>query len=205
MPKWFRRLAEIPGVRYNTPQGINRLQLPDHNILPELHTYGFDGRRRESLYWQTRKGSTSASPAQSWQTEPRPGESPAQTGVRQLYEALELPGEPSAYHFAIQNCNEMLWKYRREEPWVVELIEWLCWLDIQLIEACPEAISFDRDDETRYVNVLAFDRLISLYEREGYLREAIKVARRAVRFNQSQHDFESLQERIAQLEAENAT
>jgi hypothetical protein len=203
MPKWFRRLAEIPGVQYNTPQGINRLHLPDHNLVPELHSYDFDGRRHESLYWQTREGSTSASPAHSWQTKSRPGESSAQTALRQLYETLELPGEPSDYHFAIQNCNETLWKYRREEPWVVEHIEWFCWLDIQLLEACPEAITFDREGEIQYANVLAFYRLISLYEKEGYLTEALEVARRAVRFNQSQPDFESLQERIAQLEAEN--
>jgi hypothetical protein len=205
MTKWFRRLAEIPGVRYNTPPGINRLHLPDHNLVPELHSYDFDGRRHESLYWQTSEGSTSASPAHSWQTKPRPGESPAQTALRQLYETLELPGEPSDYHFTIQNCNETLWKYRREEPWVVEHIEWFCWLDIQLLEACPEAITFDREGEIQYANVVAFYRLISLYEKEGYLTEALEVARRALRFNQSQPDFESLQERIVQLEAEDAT
>ena len=204
MTKWFRRLAEIPGVRYDTPQTINRLHLPDHNLVPELHEFEFDGKRHESLSWRTREGSTSAAPAHRWQTEPRPGESPAQTALRQLYETFELPGIPSDYHFAIHHCNETLWNHRREEPWVVEQIERLCWLDIQLLDACPEAISSDRDGETQYANVDAFYRLINLYENDGYLKEALEVARHAVRFNQAQNHFESLQQRIAQLEAEDA-
>jgi hypothetical protein len=204
MIKWFRRLAEIPGVRYDTPPGITRVHLPGHNLVPEQHTYEFDGRRHESLSWRTKEGSTSASPAHNWQTEPRPGESAAQTTLRQLYETLELPGVPSDYHFAIQGCHESLWKNRREEPWVVEQIERLCWLNIQLMEACPEAISSEREGEAQYYSVSAFNRLIGLYEHEGYLKEALEVARRAVRFNQAQHEFESLQQRVAQLEAEDA-
>jgi hypothetical protein len=50
----------------------------------------------------------------------------------------------------------------------------------------------------------AFYRLVNLYENEGYLKEALEVARRAGRFNQAHHYFESLQERIARLEAEDA-
>lgn len=201
MVNWFRRLAEIPGVHYEMPQTINRLQLPDHNLAPELHEFEFDGRRHESLSWRTTEGS---SPAHRWQTEPKLGESLAQTALRQMFETLELPGIASDYHFAIQSCNETLWKHRREEPWVVEQIERLCWLNIQLMEACPEAISFEREGETQYYSVSAFYRLINLYKQDGYLKEALEVAARGVRFNQTQHDFESLQERIAQLEAEDA-
>lgn len=204
MIKWFRRFAEIPGLRYDTPPSINRLRLPDHNLVPEQHTYDFDGKRHESLSWRTKEGGTSSSPAHRWQTEPRPGESPAQTALRQLFETLEMPGIASDYHFAIQGCNEMLWKHHRGEPWVVEQIERLCWLDIQLLDACPEAISFDREGETQYANVDAFHRLINLYENDGYLKEALEVARCAMRFNQGQNYFESLKERIAQLEAEDA-
>ena len=204
MAKWFRRLAEIPGVHYETPQTINRFSLPDYNLVPELHEFEFDGKRHESLSWRTREGSTSASPANRWRTEPRLDESPAQTALQQLFETFELPGIASDYHFAIHHCNETLWKQRRQEPWVLEQIERLCWLDIQLLEACPEAISFDREGETQYANVDAFHRLINLYEDDGYLKEALEVARRAVRFNQAQNYFESLQERIAQLEAEGA-
>lgn len=204
MTKWFRRLGEIPCVRYDTPQDIDRLHLPDHNLVPELHEFEFDGRRHESLSWRTREGSTSASPAHGWETEPRPGESPAQTALRQLFETFELPGVASDYHFAIARCNEALWKYRREETWVIEQIESLCWLDIRLLDACPEAISFEREGEIQYANVEAFYRLINLYENDGYLKEALEVARCAVRFNQAQNYFESLQERVAQLEAEDA-
>ena len=44
-----------------------------------------------------------------------------------------------------------------------------------------------------------------LRAKTGYeLKEALEVARCAVRFNQAQHEFQRLQERIAQLEAEDA-
>jgi hypothetical protein len=133
-----------------------------------------------------------------------PTSSNAANALRELYAGFERPGEPRHYHFAIQGCSETLWKFRRDEPWVIEQVEVLCWLDIQLIETYPDAVAFKRDGETQYDNVDAFYRLIKLYENDGYLEEAVDVASRAIRFNQAQHHFERLQARIAQLEAEDA-
>jgi hypothetical protein len=87
---------------------------------------------------------------------------------------------------------------------VIEQVELLCRLAIQLIETYPDAVTVEREGETKYDNVDAFYRLIKLYENDGYLEEALEVARRAVRFNQAQDYFENLQARIAQLEAEDA-
>jgi hypothetical protein len=144
-----------------------------------------------------------------------------------LQDGFERPGSPRNYHFAIQHCSETLWKFRRDEPWAIEQVEVLCWLDIHLLEAYPfaasaresfrdacsleelqrlwpAAITPERDGETEYDHVDSFYRLIKLYENDGYLEEAIEVARRAFRFNQAQDYFESLLARIAQLEAEDA-
>jgi hypothetical protein len=119
-----------------------------------------------------------------------------------MREALELPGQTSDYHFAIQGCGEMLWKNRREEPWGIQEMERLYWLDIRLIEAHPETISFEREGKRSYFQVAAFDRLVYLYRREGYLHEALIVAKRAVKFDQQEGTLEELQQRIAALESE---
>lgn len=204
MVKWFRRLAEVPGVKYQGSPGINRSRLPEYNAVPKISTYNFDGKRHDSMMWATAEGSTSASPAHRWQTQPRPNETKGQTALRQLHETLELPGILSDYHFAIQTCHQALWKQRRNEPWVLAEIERLCWLDIQLVEAHPAIASLEREDTTQFIAILAFGQLIRLYEREGNLYEALAVAQRAERFQQGKIHLENLQPRIAQLESEDA-
>jgi hypothetical protein len=203
MTDWFRRLADVPGIGYQGSDKVNRSRLPGSNLVPETRVYDFDGKRRQSLFWPTAGGETSASPAQQWQTRPQKGETAAQTALRQLEEALELPGELADYHFRLQHCHDELWKYRREEPWVLPIIERLCWLDIQLIETYPAIITYESQDRQRhYYQVSAFERLITLYEREGFLYEALDVAKRAVRFENAQHALERLQTRLTILVAE---
>jgi hypothetical protein len=204
MIHWYKSLADVPGVDYGPSPGVNRSTLPGYNVVPKLHTFEFEGNRHESLEWPTPSGTTSASPASQWTTKPREGESPSQTALRRMREALELPGQTSDYHFAIQGCGEMLWKNRSEESWVIQELERLYWLDIRLIEAHPETISFEREGKQSYFQVAAFNRLVYLYKREGYLHEALIVARRAVKFDQQQGTLEELQQRIAALELEDA-
>jgi hypothetical protein len=50
----------------------------------------------------------------------------------------------------------------------------------------------------------AFSCLMDLYEGNGFLREALAVAERAARFEQGQDECESLRERIASIESEDA-
>lgn len=204
MATWFRRLADVPNLRYEGSSDVNRSRLLGHDAVPEVQIYDFNGERRESLMWPTREGSTSASPAKQWKTQIREDESPTEIALRQLIETLELPGILSDYHFAIQDCHETLWSTRRTEPWVLVEIEKLCWLDIRLIEAHPSTISFGTEDKQNYFGVSAFRRLIHLYEQEGYLHEALDVAKRAVRFHQGELALEHLQTRITQLESEDA-
>jgi hypothetical protein len=202
METWFRQLAEVPDVGFEGSPGVDRSRLPGHNAVPEIDHYDFRGRQLVSLSWPMKGGSTSASPAQSWETKPRKGETQAQTVLRQLHETLELPGTLSDYHFAIQNCHEELRGHSREEPWVLAEVERLCWLDIRLIEKYPETITNEYGEGRTYYSVSAFHDLINLYETEGFLHEALGVARIGQRFDQCEDEVEDLEERISRIEAE---
>jgi hypothetical protein len=205
MNKWYPRLADVPKLGYEGSPGVDRTRLPGFDLKPRLERYEWDGKIRESLSWPMKNGSTSAAPATQLQSSPLPGETPARTALRHCHEALELPGTLSNYHFIIQGAHEVIWKHRRRELWVIEETERLCWLDLRLIQAHPEAVTFheySKGEGTNYPHVLAFHRLISLYETEGYLREAQEVAELAVRFNQLPRELERLKEKVEALDAE---
>jgi hypothetical protein len=206
MKQWYTRLAEVPDVGYGG-SSVDRMQLPGYNAKPKVQRSSWSDDPDDILMWATADGETSASPASQWQSDPLPGETPAQTILRRCLEALELPGTLSNYHFILQGCHQQLWNHRRAEPWTVAEVERLCWLDLRLIQAYPKTVFKDfsgRDEEQGYVHIMAFYQLISLYEKEGYLREALEVARIAVRFKQGDHDLERLQHKLEQLEAEDA-
>lgn len=205
MEKWYPRLAEVPKLGYEGSPGVERTRLPGFDLKPRVERYEWDGKLRESLSWPMKNGSTSAAPATQLESTPLPGETPARTALRHCHEALELPGTLSNYHFIIQGAHEAIWKHRRRELWVVEETERLCWLDLKLIQAYPEAITFDefsKGEQPNYPRVLAFHRLISLYETEGYLQEAFEVAKLAVQFNQLPHELERLEGKVKTLDAE---
>ena len=202
--QWYARLAEIPGISYPGSPGVQRTRLPGHDLKPDVQRYDFDDRRREFLSWTHRDGtSSSASPAKNWETQPLPDSAPPQAILQHLYEVLELPGVASDYHFAIQGCFERLWGQRRTHPWVMGEIEKLCWLDIRLLEALPDTLHYEQTDGTSfYARSIAFERLIQMYERNGYLAEALDVAQRATRFHADDTILKPLRERLARLEAE---
>jgi hypothetical protein len=217
MEKWYRRLAEVPGIDYKPDPAIDRTKLPGHDLVPKIDRYSFDGKTHESMSWPTEDGSTSAAPASTWKTQPQEGENESQTALRQLREALELPGTLSNYHFLIQSGHEELRRFAREEPWVLEEVERLCWLDIQLIDEYPMTITLEpitiddeeiakvvaeRRGERNFFHVIAFHQLISMYEREGYLREALEVAKLGEKFEQCQGKVEEIEERIRRAEAQ---
>jgi len=201
MVVWFRRFGEIPGIAYQPPISLDRGKLSGHDAVPEVHVFEFDGKSYETLSWPTRGGTSSASPAHQRAF----GASKDITAAKLLkncYEGLELPGEPSDYHFLIQGTANDLWAKRREEPEVLEDVERLCWFDLQLIEAVPGAVQHESDDEVSFYSVAAFSRLINLYEREGALHEALAVAERASRYGQGTDARDRLGERIALIAIE---
>ncbi len=122
--------------------------------------------------------------------------------IRNVYEGLELPGEPSDYHFLIQGSASELWARRRQEPRVIGEVEKLCWLDIRLVEAWPGAASDKYSDEREFYAILSFGTLIEIYEREGFLAEAFEVAELAARYGQGDEARERLMQRIESVENE---
>jgi hypothetical protein len=190
MTQWFRRFTEVPGLSYTSSPKVDRRRMPGWNAVPQVIV--------DTLLWPSPDGETSASPAHQWETEPRPGETTAQTALRQLFETLELPGEIEDYHFALQHCIEQLWKQRRAEPWIWEEMERLCWLNIHLVEAFPAPFVILE----QFVFIRAFAMLVRCYEAEGYLREALEVAERGARLGQTDLPIDALRQRIRQLEDE---
>jgi hypothetical protein len=200
---WFPCFAEVPGIIYESPKELNFNNLRGRGVVPEINYDVLDGKRHKSIMWKTEDGgTTSASPAHVWETKTLPGETAAITVLRQVYEVLELPGTLSDYHFALQGAHEGLKKYIGKESWVLPAIEKLCWLNVRLIENHPKAISYENDRGIQYAQVSVFNRLISLYEKEGYLHEALEVANIAERFGYSCDVTERLEERIKLLESE---
>ncbi len=202
MATWFRSFSAVPGIGYKGNSDLYRPQIPEHALLPKSGAYHIADTHRDYVSWPMLfgTGTTSASPVQQWSTQPRDGDRPAQTRLRQIYEALELPGELLHYHFAIQGCCSELWRLRREEPWVLVELEKLCWLDIRLMQAYPDIAR--ANNEREFLVITTMQHLITLYEQEGYLSEALQVAEIAMLFNQQKPALERIKSRLAQLEAE---
>jgi hypothetical protein len=199
---WFPSFAAIPEIEYIAPKGLDFSHLAGMKITPEISYYNFDGKRRKSIMWNYNKTSSSASPAHGWTATPRPGESESLTLLRQVYETLELPGKLSDYHFALQRTHGELCKFIGKESWVAGEIEKLCKLNIQLLEKYPETISYENEEGIHYARVTAFNRLISLYENEGYLREALEVTKLATKFEYGNEKVEEIKDKIKLLESE---
>lgn len=199
-PEWYARFGDVPGVLYETPPGIDRSRIPGASSRPKLYK-SYDGS--SSLTWGEDDEWTSASPAQERSFDDTSRYSNERLG-KHLAEVLELPGEASDYHFAIQNTVEEFWRRRKNDAKSFEEIERLGRLDIELIQAKPEAVTSVVDGERTYYQVLTFQRLIYIYEREGAWREALDVAEIALRFDQQERKAEELRERVAALDAEGA-
>jgi len=108
--------------------------------------------------------------------------------IRVTWEALELPGEPSAYHFALQGAVGALWERRRREPEGLTFLETFARWDLRLVEAEPSAASVSGVVGGPALYLTSADVLIRLLEKEGGLREALDVARRVQRVGNGQAD-----------------
>jgi len=204
MVQWFRRLGEIPGVTLGGIPEVDASRQPGYGAVPEVHTSRYEGKVHESLSWPDGNAFySSASPAHNVAfgdlREPRVLSTDRL--LECLYQGLSLPGEPSDYHFMILSCVQELWRRRHGEPDVLEKLERLCWLDVDLVEACPDAVT-NENMEGCFYEVPAFSILADMYEREGAINEAFAVTERAAPFGQLAERRQQLAQRIAAVEQE---
>lgn len=190
--KWFRRLAEVPGISYQSPSSMERSALKGHDWSPTLYTFEFDGRE-QSRYGgpSLERYRTSASPVHQ-RTHGSGEERTSKEELRWLEQTLEVPGEPSDYHFAIMKSYKRLFDMRALTPEVLHEVERLCWLDLELVEAQPQIVEYEPG---KHIRVPAYYYLIRLYEGEGYLAEALEVAERGLNYSH-QDDLEPVVERL---------
>ncbi|MCX5395370.1 hypothetical protein [Streptomyces sp. NBC_00094] len=186
-------MAAIPGIAFSGSPGVVRKMLPGAKDRP-------DERYGEPM-WPTAAGSTSATPASRHVPfEARGGELAAR-----VWEALELPGSAMDYHFVLQTAVDRFWSERRSDPDGLRLVEDFARLDLQLMEAAPQAVSFDFEvsgGEATFVRVSSVPRLVSLLEREGAFGEALALARRLARFKQGEEAVARLSEKTRAFAAE---
>ncbi|MFF1872608.1 hypothetical protein [Kitasatospora herbaricolor] len=194
MERWFERMAAIPGLSFAGSPGVVRAAVAGASDRPD-ESYG-------SPMWPTAEGSTSATPA----SRHVPAEARGEALTTRVWEALEIPGSAMDYHFVLQDAVGRLWDSRRTDPGGLELLEVFALLDLELMEAAPEAVSFDSvDDATTprsFVRVTSVPRLISLLEREGAFTEAFALAGRLARFGQGEDVTARLSEKRGALAAE---
>jgi hypothetical protein len=80
-------------------------------------------------------------------------------------------------------------------------VEWLAWYDVKLVEA-HESLFRISPHRAEYLSVFAFDFLVELHEREGYLHEALALAERFAHFRVAAGTFGELRARVALLRSE---
>ncbi|MEV6477250.1 hypothetical protein [Streptomyces sp. NPDC051657] len=193
MGAWVERMAAIPGIAFSGGPGVVRNALRGAEDRPD-EMYG-------EPMWPTATGSTSATPA----SRHVPFEARGTELAARVWEALELPGSAMDYHFILQSAVDRLWSDRRSDPDGLQLVEVFTRLDLELMEAAPQAVSFDSEAagrEATFVRVSSVPRLISLLEREGAFQEALALARRLTRFEQGEEMVSRLSEKVHALGAE---
>lgn len=188
MTQWFERLANVPGINYQSSPNIDRTMLPGYNFVPSESNLD-----SHSLSWPCFSGGkTSASPAAQYIKDQR--ETSPDVVLLNLYEMLELPGIMSDYHFGIQSSLDRLWSFRLKKPEFYAYIEWFYWLNIRLLQAYPSMFNDIFDDY--FPRISAFHRLIVLYESQGLLQKALEVAKISIQFEQNPKDYERLCNKI---------
>lgn len=202
--KWVPRLADVPQVGYSGHSSVDRRRLPGHDIRPEICTSDFDPTLGKWLMWPTAGGSTSASPARNWFAVDDRQRVGASIILRQIRETLELPGTAADYHFSLLAACQTLWRRFRHDAGTLLALEELCLLDIVLVEARQDIVNDGTSDDPEWLSIPVFDVLIQLYEREGYIQDALAIARRGANLGQDDDQVQRLEQCVAALRAERA-
>jgi hypothetical protein len=211
---WYRRFGDMPGVEWATPPGTDRTKLPGHDFEPQDNEWGGDG-----TWWpmvDDPEGSTGSSPAVEYSRLEEPPPRSVDDVLREMAEALELPGFPSDYTYIVEAATDALWKLRGVEPRALGHVERLCLLVLDVVRRYPEILEpedYEVEDDyhqrggRRYLGVVP--TLKRLYLDQGYVREAEALLRSAVEeFGQLRlqeaSTLEGLTVRLRQLESEDA-
>ncbi|MBP2351733.1 hypothetical protein JOF29_002816 [Kribbella aluminosa] len=194
MDVWFGRMADIPGIRFHGSPGIERSRLPEANLKPSTE-YG-------SLHWPISGGMTSASPAQQRSSVDMGSMDPGAL-VHWVWEGLEVPGQPSDYHFLLQGAVTRLWAARASYPVGLQHVEIFGYTDLALIEAVPQIALVDIARPSQgFLRISSLAILLTLLEQEGAVREAHALSRRAQRFGGEAFLRDDLEAKVAALDGE---
>lgn len=200
---WFRRFADIPGVRYQTPADVDLQGLERRNAVPKVQFNEYT--QDNHLFWETATGGTSQSPAGEHAFGETKDATTAQV-LTNIAETLELPGTPSDYHFALQGAATGLYSRRRSDPSAIDQAHRLFLFDVELLQAQPQIAKFEHDGQERFFSILGLPRLLRLYLTEGRVAEAAAVADIAERFGAgAMPDVAAARARAAALAAEDAS
>jgi len=178
--QWFKRFAEVPNAGYPGHPSIDRLRLRGHDVEARLEVWkDYDGKRQESLRWGQKDSWQSSSPASThWMDFDNRGKpSTPQETIKRAFESLELPGTLSDYHWTLEAVSMRLWDDRKKQPRLLGAVEQFCLQDVRLIEAHPKLN--DHLDLHFEPSHHSFQRLIDIYEREGFFHNAFSLVRRA--------------------------
>ncbi len=198
---WFRRLAAVPGLRYEPQTLVDRSSLPRVEAQPEVVSRPVDGTFEETLFWPEPGGSTSLSPSRCWMEAGLAVLHSAEEVRQRLEEALELPGTIADYCQVLGDGIHALWAFRGTTSWVPEESERFAQLALRLFEQHTSP-GLRSDVTLHFALNVAAKRLIELRKREGYLRDALEIAQRAARLGVRESEETELRERILVMEME---
>jgi hypothetical protein len=213
---WFRRMGDIPGLDYSPPVSVDRAALPRHDEEPEVDSYTLEGRETALVMWGMRPIAEHPSGEAAWESMGSPAvehlrdvastetDYPTEQVLGRLREALELPGTPEDYHYALGAvCQKPL--TRKLAPDVLEAVESLAWLDIRLLQTHPDThIIKTYEGKRAIVSNNGFDTLIAMYREEGFLHDASSVADLRHRLADDNPYVTNLQARVEAIRSEGA-
>lgn len=185
--EWFTGLDSVPGLDWEPLVPVDVSELRGARAWAHVERGpDFQGRARLRVEWCLGSGGDhfggSGSPAHQHEEALAWEEGLAPTEVaRRVSEALGLPGTRGDYHFAMMGGWERLYGARQQHPSALRWVEALCLADIRLMELGPEAVFPEdhwRDHDDTYPIFPAFERLSSLYQREGFLSAAVEIEAR---------------------------
>ncbi len=172
----FSRLAAVPGISYEGSERVRKSFQKKPRLTAYDRAFGPEPKYHSS------------SQALQW-----------------VEETLELSGTPSDYHYGLLVSCNLLYKGRHEDPGVLQEVERFCLVDVNLVERYPGIIE-DEFSPGSFAHADTFDRLIRIYEQEGYLHEALEMAERGLRAGQERLESRAirLRERLGAIKAEDA-